>query len=192
MHRASDETRPVLAVDVATLCPRFAHALSTLSSARRYAGPLYNVTRRGDNRSLNVGVVDAGGFADKRAHDAFCSGGDCVISNVFDQSPHGNHLGRRHKLVNASRHVVTMGPQRVPVYGMYFDPGFGYHVDRTTGIATGNEPESIYAVMSGSRYNGGCCFDYGNSESDDNDDGCGAMEACVCGGREGGRVSPDA
>ena len=30
-----------------------------------------------------------------------------------------------------------------------FDPGYGYHVDNTTGIATGNEEESIYAVMSG-------------------------------------------
>jgi hypothetical protein len=37
-----------------------------------------------------------------------------------------------------------------------FDPGFGYHVDNTTGIATGNDPESIYAVMSGKNFNGGC------------------------------------
>ena len=36
--------------------------------------------------------------------------------------------------------------------------GFGYHVDNTTGIATGNEEESIYAVMSGKNFNGGCCF----------------------------------
>ena len=41
------------------------------------------------------------------------------------------------------------------MYGMWFDPGFGYHVDNTTGIATGNEPESIYAVMSGKNFNGG-------------------------------------
>ena len=36
--------------------------------------------------------------------------------------------------------------------------GPGYHVDNTTGIATGNEEESIYAVMSGTHINGGCCF----------------------------------
>ena len=41
----------------------------------------------------------------------------------------------------------------------YPDPGFGYHVDNTTGIATGNDPESIYAVMSGTHFNDGCCFD---------------------------------
>ena len=40
-----------------------------------------------------------------------------------------------------------------------FDPGYGYHVDNTKGIAKGNEPESIYAVMSGTHYNGGCCFE---------------------------------
>jgi len=39
-----------------------------------------------------------------------------------------------------------------------FDPGYGYHVDNTTGVATGNDPESIYAVMSGKNFNGGCCF----------------------------------
>ena len=32
-------------------------------------------------------------------------------------------------------------------------------MDKTTGIATGNEPESIYAVISGKHYNDGCCFD---------------------------------
>jgi len=58
---------------------------------------------------------------------------------------------------------------------------FGYHVDKTTGVATGNDPESIYAVMSGKNYNGGCCFDYGNSENDDHDDGCGTMEAIYFG-----------
>jgi hypothetical protein len=26
-------------------------------------------------------------------------------------------------------------------------------------VAKGNEPESIYAIMSGTHYNGGCCFD---------------------------------
>jgi hypothetical protein len=64
---------------------------------------------------------------------------------------------------------------------MWFDPGFGYHVDQTKGIATGNAPESIFAVMSGTHYNGGCCFDYGNSEINDKDDGPGTMEAIYFG-----------
>jgi hypothetical protein len=54
-------------------------------------------------------------------------------------------------------------------------------VDKTTGIATGNAPETIYAVMSGTHYNDKCCFDYGNSETNDADDGCGTMEVKAIG-----------
>ena len=149
---------------------------SSHAADAKYDGPLYNVTRSSDGRSASIGLLSAGGFADKPAHDAFCSKMDCVISNVFDQSPQRNHLGQRHKLINASRHSITVGESKTPVYGMWFDPGFGYHVDNTTGVATGNDPESIYAVMSGKNFNGGCCFDYGNSETNDRDDGAGAME----------------
>ena len=59
--------------------------------------------------------------------------------------------------------------------------GYGYHVDNTTGIATGNQPESIFAVMSGTHWNDGCCFDYGNSETDDKNDGCATMETIYFG-----------
>jgi hypothetical protein len=45
----------------------------------KYAGPLYNVTRGSDGASASVGVLAAGGFANKPAHDAFCSKLDCVI-----------------------------------------------------------------------------------------------------------------
>lgn len=70
---------------------------------------------------------------------------------------------------------------------MWFDPGYGYHTDHTTGIAVNNEPESIYAVMSGTRkqLGHGCCFDYGNSEnsitSKNKSQGSGAMEAIYFG-----------
>ena len=45
----------------------------------------------------------------------------------------------------------------------------GYRTDVTrpaTGVATGDEPETIYMVTSGRHYNGGCCFNYGNAEID--------------------------
>ena len=149
-----------------------------------YNGPLYRVMRSSDSTSADIGVLEAGGFADIATHDAFCAKLDCVISNVFDQSPQGNHLYQRHKLVNASQHRITVRGG-VSVYGMWFDPGYGYHTDHTTGIATGNEPESIYAVMSGTHYNDRCCFDYGNSENSitarNKSDGAGAMEAIYFG-----------
>ena len=93
-----------------------------------YNGPLYNVTRSSDRQSANISVIAPGGFANKAAHDAFCSKLDCVISQVYDQSPMGNHLGQRHKLVNASQHPITVS-HGVPVYGMWFDPG----ADRSRG-----------------------------------------------------------
>jgi hypothetical protein len=89
----------------------------------KYDGPLYNVTRSSDGTSKDVGVLKAGGTADIATHDAFCAKLDCVISNVYDQSPQHNHLGARHKVVNASEHKVTIGG--TPVYGMWFDPGYG-------------------------------------------------------------------
>ena len=85
----------------------------------KYSGPLYNVTRSSDGKSASIGVLSAGGFANKPAHDTFCAKLDCVISNVFDQSPQHNHLGQRHKLINASRHSVTVGKDKTPVYGMW-------------------------------------------------------------------------
>ena len=84
-----------------------------------YNGPLYNVTRLGDGKSSNIGLLSTGGFADKASHDKFCSKLDCVISNVFDQTENANHLGQRHKLINASRHSVTVGKDKTAVYGMW-------------------------------------------------------------------------
>lgn len=161
-----------------------------------YSGPLYNVTRTSDGQSLNIGVLESG-FANIATHDAFCAKGDCVVSNIYDQSPQKNHLKQRHKLVNASQHkiIVRDNGTNISVYGLWFDPGYGYHQDNTTGIATGNEEESIYAVMSGTHYNGKCCFDYGNSETDDHSDGAGTMEAIYFGNAHwqgnGGAITAD-
>ena len=37
--------------------------------------------------------------------------------------------------------------------------GVGYRNDNTTGVAKGDEPETLYMVTSGQHYNEGCCFD---------------------------------
>ena len=62
----------------------------------------------------------------------------------------------------------------------------GYRNDKTTGIATGDDAETVYMVVNGKHYNGGCCFDYGNAETDNNDDGAGTMEAVYFGNAKGG------
>ena len=74
------------------------------------------------------------------------------------------NFGKVHKLVDASKHKIYVRGN-TPVYGMYFDPGYGYHCNKTKGVATGNDPETMYAVMTGKRFGNRCCFDYGNSEA---------------------------
>lgn len=59
-----------------------------------YAGPLYRVVRP-NNASANVSVLEPGGFAAIAVHEQFCAAGDCVIANIYDQSPQGNHLAQR-------------------------------------------------------------------------------------------------
>ena len=39
--------------------------------------------------------------------------------------------------------------------------------------------------LTGTHFNGGCCFDYGNAETDNNDDGKGTMEALYFGTGDG-------
>jgi hypothetical protein len=67
------------------------------------------------------------------------------------------------------------------VYGVYIESGDGYRNNKTSGIATGDEPESMYMVASGKNYNDKCCFDYGNAETNSLDNGNGTMEAIYFG-----------
>jgi hypothetical protein len=48
-------------------------------------------------------------------------------------------------------------------------------------VAIGDNPESMYMVASGKHYNNKCCWDYGNAETTNNDDGEGTMEAIYFG-----------
>src|SRR5207247_1137477 len=41
--------------------------------------------------------------------------------------------------------------------------------------------EGMYAILDGTHYNGGCCFDYGNAERNSRDNGNGTMEAIYFG-----------
>lgn len=150
-----------------------------------YEGPLYQVKRATDNATWDVGVITAGGFADTAVQDAFCDNTTCVVQRLYDQSAFENHLDiappggevpRPDLPVNASQLPLTVNGHAV--YGAYFQRGMGYRIDNTTAVATGNQPETIYMVTSGQNFNNGCCFDYGNAEINNHDDGAGTME-CV-------------
>src|SRR6185437_12045837 len=149
-----------------------------------YSGSLYQVRRSSDNTTRDIGVLSAGGVANAAAQDSFCSGTTCVITIIYDQSGRGNNLtqapgggaaGGPDNLANATAAPISVGGHKA--YGVFVEPGTGYRNDRTSGIATGDNPEGEYAIFDGTHFNGGCCFDYGNAETNNNDDGNGTMEA---------------
>src|SRR5579872_7204663 len=153
-----------------------------------FSGSLYQVTRASDKTTKDIKVMSPGGFADSAAQDSFCSGTTCTISILYDQSPKGNHLKRAPaggaKNTSDNEAVATALKLTVSghtVYGVHIPAGTGYRDDATSGVATGDAPETEYMVTSGSYYNGGCCFDYGNAETNNNDDGAGTMEAVYFG-----------
>jgi hypothetical protein len=173
-----------------------------------YAGPLYQVLRTTDGKSLNVTTISAGGYADGAAQAAFCDNqptnppgppppparwapgpcctkrltcinhsnplhptcvgcaecpaptreptlATCMITRIFDQSVHANHLhvigepsglvavgagGRLHNGApitgtNASADPLFVGGHAV--YSAYFEGGMGFRNNETNSVATG-------------------------------------------------------
>jgi len=159
-----------------------------------FTGNLYQVKRAAGD-TLEVGVVD--GYADVAKQDAFCAGTSCVASVIYDQSPRGNHLT---PAVPGSQKPTpgdpaTIGDHKVMInghaaYGLLFRQGQGYRTacntcvypnTDTSGMAVGDEPESMYMVTSQHDLLTGCCFDYGNAERTASNDGNGTMEAVYVG-----------
>jgi hypothetical protein len=137
------------------------------------------------------------GYADAAAQDAFCSGGGCVITIIYDQAPFGNHLTPAPpgsakptpaRPAPADRLKISINGR--PVYGIFFRPGEGYRANcyacpypsnGMAGTAVGDEPQTMYMVSSQHDLINGCCFDYGNAETTANNDGEGTMEAVYLG-----------
>jgi hypothetical protein len=157
-----------------------------------YNGALYQVRRSSDNTTRNIGLLAAGDYVDASQQDSFCAGTTCLITIIYDQSGRGNHLtqappggfsgpaaGGYDNLANATAAPITVGGHKA--YGVYVAPGTGYRNNATNGVAKGDQPEGMYAIFDGTHYNGGCCFDYGNAETNSRDNGNGTMEAIYFG-----------
>jgi hypothetical protein len=164
-----------------------------------YAGALYQVRRVKTNTTKDIPVLAAGGLVDISVQDQFCTD-SCTISILYDQSPRKNHLAKSPKAyylknggveASASDGLVQVGGRKahgIAVTGKVVQwyetdtfPAVAYRNNATQGIATGNQAESMYMVVDGTRYSAGCCFDYGNVETTGNDDGNGTMEALYWG-----------
>lgn len=160
--------------------------------AGAYCGNLYQVKRASDNTTKDIAVLTPGGFANAAAQDTFCTGTTCTISIIYDQSGKGNHLtsapagGAKNSPDNeANATALKLTVSGHTVYAVHIPAGVGYRNDKTLGIAVADAPESMYMVASGNYYNGGCCFDYGNAETNNKDDGAGTMEAVYFGNSTG-------
>ncbi|WP_263354740.1 arabinofuranosidase catalytic domain-containing protein [Acidicapsa acidisoli] len=165
-----------------------------------YNGPLYQVLRQSDGKTLDIGVVrpvlspvpDAGGYADAAAQDGFCANTYCWISKIYDQSPKHNDLtqaprggfsgpalGGFNNIPLADMAPITIMGHKV--YGVFIEPGMGLRHDDARGTAVDDQAEGQYWVVNGKHFNSGCCFDYGNAEIDSRDDDNGTMETLYFG-----------
>ncbi len=74
--------------------------------------------------------------------------------------------------------ITIMGHK---AYGVFIEPGMGLRWNDAKGTAVDDQAEGQYWVINGHHYNSGCCFDYGNAETDSRDDGNGTMETTYYG-----------
>jgi hypothetical protein len=149
-----------------------------------YNGPLYQVTRTSDDTTQNIFPVSPGGVVDAAAQDSFCADTTCKITEVYDQSPDWDDLtvsqggGAAHSpdqpVFAAALPIQVNGNN---AYGMDFTGAMGYRDNSATITATNGEPEGMYMVASGTNVNSGCCFDFGNAETNANDNSAGHMDA---------------
>jgi hypothetical protein len=161
-----------------------------------YSGSLYQIQRGSDNATSIIAPLSAGGVANAAAQDSFCASTTCLITIIYDQSGSGNHLTQAppggfngpeanhyDNLASATGAPVQLNGQKA--YGVFISPGTGYRNNQAKGTATGDEPQGMYAVLDGTHYNSGCCFDYGNAETNSHDTGNGHMEAIYFGNSTG-------
>lgn len=158
-----------------------------------YNSRLYQVKRGSDGATTDIKPLSAGGVANAASQDSFCAGTTCLISVIYDQSGRNNHLTQAppggaakgpeangyDNLASATGAPVTLKGQKA--YGVFISPGTGYRNNAASGTATGDAAEGMYAVLDGTHFNDGCCFDYGNAETNNLDTGNGHMEAIYFG-----------
>ncbi|KAI9919846.1 hypothetical protein PsorP6_015981 [Peronosclerospora sorghi] len=153
-----------------------------------YARGLYQVTRASDHKTIDIVPLTPGGIANADAQDKFCKGTQCHITIIYDQSGQKNNLtpapGGGAKRQGEGPALADRFPIQIhghKAYAVWVETGIGYRNDNTTGVAKGDQAEAMYMVADATHINGGCCFDYGNAETTNMDDGPGTMEALYLG-----------
>lgn len=155
-----------------------------------FDGPLYQIKRKSDNKTTDIKVLKAGGYVNTAAVDSFLKGTTGTISIIYDQSEKKNDLTVSLWGSAKTSPLNESPPNRIKdtisghiLYPLATNAGEGYRRNITNGVAKGTQAEGMYMVCSGKRFNSGCCWDYGNAESDAEAGGkpTGAMEAIYFG-----------
>lgn len=167
-----------------------AHSTTRVLKAS-YKGPLYQIRRESDGKTLDI-MPNCHGIADAASQDRFSEGTLSYITIIYDQSGHGNHLyqaapgtfkgparGQFNTLPIADMAPVTISGHKA--YGAYLMPGMGYRNNNASDLAINDEAEGIYYVIDGTHFDSGCCFDYGNSSTNGDAVGTGTMETVYFG-----------
>lgn len=153
-----------------------------------YDGPLYQVRRTSDNKTMDIPLKSKGGYVNAAVQDSFLGGKPGTISKIYDQSEMGNHLVKSpiggwlyqpaDEAIANDTMIMINGNK---AYGCYTHRHMGYRNNTTKGIATGAQSEGIYMVASGKSVNDSCCYDYGNAETNMKNNGTGTMETIYWG-----------
>jgi non-reducing end alpha-L-arabinofuranosidase len=149
-----------------------------------YRGKLYQVAKS-DGTTLDV-LTGADGIADTKPEDTFCTGTTCSLTVIYDQTKNANDLWwqgsemvpapKSSTAAKATADPVTVAGHKV--YSAFIKPGNCYwHDGSKSGMPINAEPEAMYMVSSARNTNGGCCYDYGNSETTRAADVGGAMDS---------------
>jgi hypothetical protein len=165
-----------------------------------YDGPLYQVQRASDSTYLNVGLESTGGVVNVAPENSFCAGTTCTITELYDQTSNGNNMpispgtscsgcsggnagpGADGADIGAPAEALPVYVGGLPAYGIDFDKfGTGYRDDSAKNLPTGSDPDGLYALTSSDLTSDQCCFDFGQGEANDSDDGDATMNAIYYG-----------
>ncbi len=146
-----------------------------------YAGPLFQARRASDGRTEDMSPKAAGGSIDTDALNAFCTGTTCSVSLLYDQSGNGNDLPQSNPTNQPTvGYWTTSGGAKVPM-AVSANRQWLRNRTHTHQIPIGSASQTEYMVVHGNYFNNGCCYDYGNMETNVGDDGAGTMSALYFG-----------
>ena len=165
-----------------------------------YNGPLYQVLRQSDGKTLDIGVVQPVASPSRmradtptrprrtRSAPTRTAGSPRSTTsppkhNDLTQAPRGGFSGPAMGGFN-NLPVADMAPITImghKAYGVFIAPGMGLRQNDAKGTAVDDQAEGQYWVINGLHFNSGCCFDYGNAEIDSRDDDNGTMETTYYG-----------